>query len=152
MSEPSALVDAPVPTRQKLSAAWAAVMFCYIYADYFELYVPGKLQGMLAGRMEPLGAVNQGLLVGTGVMLMLPSLMILLSLVLPARASRWANIVVGAVYTAIQILVASRSGWSFYVGFGVVEALLTAWVVASAWRWPRSAALAPALVAARAAG
>jgi len=34
-------------------------MSCFIYADYFELYVPGKLQGMLAGRMEPLGAVTQ---------------------------------------------------------------------------------------------
>ena len=44
------LEDVRVPTRYKLSAIWASVMFCYIYGDYFELYVPGKLQGMLAGK------------------------------------------------------------------------------------------------------
>ena len=40
----------------KLSALWASTMFCYIYCDYFELYVPGKLDGMLQGKIGPLGA------------------------------------------------------------------------------------------------
>jgi hypothetical protein len=31
-----ALVDERIPTRTKLSALWASVMFCYVYGDYFE--------------------------------------------------------------------------------------------------------------------
>jgi hypothetical protein len=43
------LEDAKVPIRLKLSALWAALMFCYVYGDYFGLYRPGQLQGMLRG-------------------------------------------------------------------------------------------------------
>ncbi|MEP6938797.1 MAG: DUF6326 family protein [Rudaea sp.] len=132
-----ALEDVSVPTRYKLSAMWVSVMFCYIYADYFELYVPGKLQGMIAGRMDPLGPVTQGVLAGTAAMLALPSLMILLSIALPPRLCRWLNVVVGIVYTLIQLLVISGSGWAFYVAFGILETALTALVVWTAWKWPR---------------
>ena len=65
MAATAALEDVRVPTRYKLSAMWASVMFCYIYVDYFELYVPGKLQGMLDGKIVPLGPVTQGILLAT---------------------------------------------------------------------------------------
>jgi len=138
MTTASALEDVRVPTRYKLSAIWTSVMFCYIYADYFELYVPGKLQGMLAGQMAPLGPVTQSVLLGTATMLALPSLMILLSVALQAPVTRWLNVVVGTVYTAIQIAVVAKSGWSFYIALGVLEATLTALIVWTAWRWPRA--------------
>ena len=137
MTAGSALEDIRVPTRYKLSAIWASVMFCFIYADYFELYVPGKLAGMLSGRMDPLGPVTQGMLVGTGAMLALPSLMILLSVLLAPRLCRWLNIVVGTVYTAIQLLVILGSGWTFYVAYGVLEMVLMTFAVWTAWKWPR---------------
>jgi hypothetical protein len=37
------LDDLKVHVRLKLSSLWAALMFCYLYGDYFGLYVPGKL-------------------------------------------------------------------------------------------------------------
>jgi hypothetical protein len=114
-------------------------MSCFVYADYFELYVPGKLQGMLAGRMDPLGPVSQGMLVGTSAMLAVPSLMIALSVLLPPGPCRWLNLVIGVLYAIIQLLVVSRSGWAFYIGFGLLEAGLMAWVVWTALRWPREA-------------
>ena len=43
----SPLVNVTIPVRAKLSALWAALMFCYVYGDYFGLYVPGKLSGMI---------------------------------------------------------------------------------------------------------
>ena len=46
------LSDPKLPVKPKLSALWTSVMFCYIYADYFELFKPGKLQRMIAGN-EP---------------------------------------------------------------------------------------------------
>lgn len=117
---------------------WASVMFCYIYVDYFELYVPGKLQGMLDGKIAPLGPVTQGVLLATATMLALPSLMIFLSVTLRASMSRWLNIVMGITYTAIQIAVVSGSGWVFYVAIGILEAALTASIVWTAWKWPRA--------------
>jgi hypothetical protein len=131
-----ALEDFQVPVKVKLSALWTAVMFCYVYGDYFGLYVPGQLQGMLAGKMGPLGPTTQGVLLGTSIMLALPGLMVFLSLALKPAMSRWFNIAMGTLYTLIM-LVTMPGAWTFYIFFGVVEVVLTALVVWHAWRWPR---------------
>ena len=130
--------DLRVHVKIKLSALWTSVMFCYIYADYFGLYVPGALQSMLEGQMRPLGPTTQGVLVATSVMLTIPSAMILLSLTLKPAVARWLNIIVGALYTAIILI--TMWGWVFSIFYGVVEVTLTSLVIWSAWRWPRVAA------------
>lgn len=132
------LVDTPVPVKLKLAALWASVMFCYIYADYFGLYVPGALQRMLAGKMDPLGPTTQGVLLGTSIMLAIPSVMIFLSVALRPAVNRWVNVACGALYTLIILLTMWR--WMFYRFFGVVEVALTLLVVWYAWRWPREGA------------
>jgi hypothetical protein len=35
--------DIKIHVKVKISAIWASVMFCYIYADYFGLYVSMEL-------------------------------------------------------------------------------------------------------------
>src|ERR1700736_1855751 len=77
-----AFEDIKVHVRFKLFALWTSVMFFYIYGDYFELYQPGKLQDVIAGRM-PFGAISQGVLLGMAAVMIIPSLMPFLSLVLP---------------------------------------------------------------------
>jgi hypothetical protein len=131
----SRLVDLSVSVRAKLSALWAALMFCYIYGDYFGLYVPGKLNGMINGD-GPIGPVSQSTLVITSLLLAIPGLMVFLSLVLPAVFCRWGNIVLGAFYIVVMALTMPGS-WSFYILLGVLEiaiGLLTIWY---AWSWPR---------------
>lgn len=131
----SRLVDLSVSVRAKLSALWAALMFCYIYGDYFGLYVPGKLNGMINGD-GPIGPVSQSTLVITSLLLAIPGLMVFLSLVLPAVICRWGNIVLGAFYIVVMALTMPGS-WSFYILLGVLEiaiGLLTIWY---AWSWPR---------------
>jgi hypothetical protein len=131
----SRLVDLSVSVRAKLSALWAALMFCYIYGDYFGLYVPGKLSGMINGD-GPIGPVSQSTLVITSLLLAIPGLMVFLSLVLPAAICRWGNIVLGAFYIVVMALTMPGS-WSFYILLGVLEiaiGLLTIWY---AWSWPR---------------
>ena len=138
---PGSLEPAPVPVRIRLSALWISVMFCFIYADYFELYVPDKLPEMLDGEMA-LGDVSQGMLVGTSILMVVPILMIVLSLGLPATTSRVLNIVVGIVYAAIMLLIVSGGPWAFFVLFATVEILLLGAVVWNAWCWPRTPARA----------
>ena len=132
-----ALDDIKIHVRLKLSALWASTVFCYVYGDYFELYVPGKLAGMLAGRMGPLGSVTQGVLVGTSLLLAVPSVMVFLSLVLKAGLCRWINIVLGVFYSLVM-LAAIQGAWNFYLFFGGVEIALTLLIVWYAWTWPRS--------------
>lgn len=130
-----ALEDIKVHVRFKLCALWSSVMFCYIYGDYFELYQPGKLQGMIAGRTA-LGAISQEILLGMATIMVIPSLMAFLSLVLPSAVNRWLNIILGAVYTVIMIL-AIQGSWHFYIFFGLIEIILTALIVWFAWTWPK---------------
>ena len=134
-SRSAALENCRVPTRLKLSALWTSLMFCYVYGDYFGLYVPGKLQGMLEGN-GPIGPVSQGTLVATSILLALPGLMVFLSLALPPRFNRWLNIILGAFYIAVM-LITMPGAWDFYILLGFIEVVLTALIVWYAWRWPK---------------
>ena len=130
-----AFEDIKVHARFKLFALWSSVMFFYIYGDYFELYQPGKLQEIIAGTM-PFGAISQRALLGMAAVMIIPSLMPFLSLVLPAGANRWMNIVFGAVYSVIMMLVI-KGGWHYYVLFGLIEITLTVLIIWYAWTWPK---------------
>lgn len=133
-----ALVDVKVHVKLKLSALWVSVMFCYLYGDYFWLYRPGKLQEMLAGVMSPLGPTTQGVLLGTSVSMAVPALMVYLSLALRPGPNRWANIIVGFIYT-VFVLLTMPGAWAFYIFLGSVDVALTSLVVWHAWSWPRQA-------------
>ena len=130
------LEECKVSVRLKLSALWTSVVFLYIYADYFGLYVPGALKSMLDGQMRPLGATTQGVLLGASLMLAIPSLMIFLTVALRPVWARMLNLVCGVVYSLIILI--TMWGWAFYVLYGVIEITLTALVVWHAWSWPKA--------------
>jgi hypothetical protein len=132
-----AFEDIRVNVKLRLFALWSSVMFFYIYGDYFQLYQPGQLQDMIAGRTA-FGPISQTFLLGISAVMVIPSLMPFLSLALPAGVNRWVNIVSGTLYTVIMIL-AIRGGWHFYIIYGLIEILLTALIVWHAWTWPRQA-------------
>src|SRR5437763_13588307 len=70
----------------------------------------------------------------------IPSLMVFLSLALPARANRWTNIVVAALYVPISIGNVIGEAWVLYFWFAVlVEVALLAVVIPYAWTWPTTA-------------
>lgn len=133
------LEDFKVHVRIKISALWATLMFCYIYADYFELYVPGKLADMMAENIGPLGHVTQAKLIGTAILLAIPTLMIFLSIVLSARIARWASIILGVIYTVVAVATLCAPGaWIFYRIFCAIEILLTVMIIWYAWGWPKA--------------
>ena len=67
------LEDYKINIRIKLSALWTAVMFCYIYGDYFELYVPKKVEELLNGQNMLDSPIK---LLITTIILAIPALMI----------------------------------------------------------------------------
>ncbi len=96
MTRESELDDMKVHVRLKLSLLWAALMFFYIYGDYFGLYVPGQLKGMLEGQ-GPIGPVSEGSLAIVSILTVLPGLMVFLSIVLPPRVNRMVELRNGPV-------------------------------------------------------
>ena len=135
----SQLTDFKLHTKLKLSLLWASTVFCYLYCDYFELYVPGKLDGMLQGN-GLFGTVTQGALVATSVLLAIPSVLVFLSSALNPRTSQVLNVTFGVIYTLLMALLAFQADWYFYKFFAALEALLTSLVVWYAWTWPKTAA------------
>lgn len=139
--EATRLEDPKVPVRLKLSALWTAIMFCYVYGDFWGLYRPGNLREILDG-IGPLGPTSQASLVAVSVLVAVPALMVFLSLVLPPTVARWLNILVAAALTAL--IVATLPGaWAFYVLMSTIEIVLQLCIVGYAWRWPRSPARDP---------
>ena len=94
---------------------------------------------MLEGRLA-VGPATQGVLLGTAILMAIPSVMVFLSLTLRANANRWVNIILGAIYTVIM-LITMPGAWIFYVFLGIVEVALTALIVWYAWNWPKQEAI-----------
>ena len=130
------LTDPPLPQRLKLSASWASLTFCYLYGDYFGLYKPNKLQHMLDGA-GPMGPISQASLLCVALLLAIPGLMVLLSLVLPARSGRWVHIAL-ALFFAAFVAITVPGAWWFYLAYSAIEILLCVLIVWWAWTWPRT--------------
>ena len=130
------LEDIKVPVKLKLAALWASVMFVYVYVDILGLFKPGFIEDILAGVVWEF-EITQTWAVGALVLMTIPSLMVFLSLALPARANRWTNIVVAALYVPVSIFNVIGEAWVFYFWSAViVEVALLALVIRYAWTWP----------------
>ena len=137
MNHTNKLEDFKVNIKIKLAALWTSVMFCYIYEDYFELYVPKKVERIISG--ENFLSSPMTLFAGA-LLLIIPALMIFLSIVLISKLSRLLNIIFGTLYTALMLWIASNYSdkWlTFAVLFAIVESIITAIIVWYAWKWPR---------------
>lgn len=129
--------DYKINVKLMLSALWASVMFLYIYGDYFELYVPGKVESLLNGQNNLNTPFK--LLLAT-IILTLPSLMIVLSLMIKPKWNRVLNISIGIFLTLFTLLVgvSSFSEWRmFYVILSFLESVITTIIVWKAWHWPK---------------
>ena len=127
------LDDVKVNVKWKISALWGALMFLFIYADYFASLQPEHLE---------LIEITQGLLLFGAISMTIPSVMIFLSLFLKPNINRWANIVLGIVYTGLIIstLISFEEPWAYFIFYSVVEFALTLLIVWYAWKWPKQEA------------
>lgn len=126
--------DVKINVKLKLSALWAALMLLYLYADHFSLFRMGQIEEMISGRIGPF-PVTQGSLLAFSILMMIPAVMVFLSLTLKPTVSRWANIILGVLYTFVNISNLIGETWVYYIVFGVVEIVLTLLIVWYAWKW-----------------
>jgi Family of unknown function (DUF6326) len=145
----SAREDLRMPVQAKLAAAWTSLMFLYIYVDYFHLYKPGAIDQIRGGVIFGLD-ITPTLLTIFLALIAIPALMVMLSMTLPARVNRAINLVVATLYIPVSVFnaVGESWDWAFFYGLSIgLEVLLLAFILRSAWTWPRRTA-SPATLAA----
>jgi hypothetical protein len=139
MSNRPNLQDFQINVKFKLSALWASVMFCYIYGDYFSLYVPGQIEGLMKGE-SGVGETTPFKLVLFALLMAIPSIMIFLSLALKPTINRILNVVFGLFFTAIMVLIifTIKNPWmNFNIVLAVIESIITVLIIGYAWKWPK---------------
>lgn len=134
------LTNYKVNIKIKLAALWTALMFLYIYADFFQLMTPKKLEKMI-DLQTPMGPTSPEILVIFSVILIIPSLMIFLSVFLKPQINKWLNICIAALYASMSILIIVStlgSEWhTFYILFNLIEVFVFAMIIYQAWNWSK---------------
>ncbi len=133
------LQDQPMPVPAKLAAAWTSFMFLYAYVDILNFYKPGTVADILDGRVFEFD-ISQTFSTSALALMAVPIFMVVLSMALPARLARIANLVVAAVYVPVTAFNVAGESWLFFYGLGVVlELILLGFIVRWAWTWPQTA-------------
>ncbi|MCT4204284.1 hypothetical protein HZP44_05425 [Elizabethkingia anophelis] len=131
------LEDSKIDVKIKLATLWASVTLCYLYGDYFELYVPGKVKGLIDGH----NLLNDPRkLLGASLLLAIPAVMVGLSVILNPKLNRLFNLIFGTLFTLIMLLIAITplDSWRmFYVFLALTESAITILIVLYAWKWPK---------------
>ena len=126
--------------KARLSTLWIFATLNYLYCDVVTLMDSRQLKGFLAGNVGGLD-VSQAFLLAAGALVEIPIAMVLLSRILDGRSNRWANVVAGAVMTAVQLAsLFAKTPAPYYVFFSAFEIGATAAIVWLAWRWRGSGA------------
>jgi hypothetical protein len=91
----------------------------------------------MSGHMGPF-LVAQGSLLAASILMIIPAVMVFLSLTLKSKVDRWANILLGMLYTFVNISNLIGETWAYYILSGAVELVLTFLIIwyASKWRNP----------------
>ena len=128
--------DFPINVKLIISSLWVAVMFCYVYGDYIQIYVPG----ILADAME-VSSAKEGIQIeffAVALLMSIPSLMIFLTLVLKPNINRWLNIIIPVLYIILLVAVNLETTWVYYLFLTAIEILLSITTVWYAWNWPKT--------------
>ena len=138
------LEDVKINVKIKLAALWVTLMFFYLYADVLAFYQPGHIEDVISGEVVGI-QINQVFLLGSAMLMAIPSVMVFLSLALKAKANRWTNIILGIFHagvllTTMFIPVEAEETWIYYIFYMIVEALFIALIVWHAWKWPKQEA------------
>ncbi len=115
-------------TKGALTALWIYVLLNMLFRDIHELGRPGMLAEMMNNSPPEI------LLVASAFVLQLLIGMVALTPVLPAKFSRWANLVMGALGIPLLLVSTMINDADDYVFLGF-ELLAMLAIVIVAWRW-----------------
>ena len=124
---------APLDVRIRLAALWTATMLIVAFVDIFQFYRADIRAQIEGGRIMDF-EIGQGFMLAIVGYVIIPTMMIVLSVMLQRRANRIANIVVPLVF-AVTIVGAAIGEWGYYLLASAVELGLLAIIVTLAVKW-----------------
>ncbi len=117
-------------TRIILAGLWIAFMLNNLWGDVLTIFTGDVILGEIDG-----AKFTQGMALGIAILMVTPILMVVLSLVLPQSANRWANIIVAGFWFLFN-LAGLRTYPGHYDKFLLVVSMvfnvITVWY---AWKW-----------------
>ena len=124
--------------RIKLSALWTALMLTYLLGDVLRIFSGDFIAGEM-GEMGEMGGmqITQEMYLGLAILMVIPVVMVFLSLTLPHKANRWANIILAIFFFGFNLvgLPTYPSAYDkFLIIVGLVFNMLTVWY---AWKWSK---------------
>lgn len=130
------LQEYKINVKLKLAALWTSFMFLYIYVDYFALYMPDKIEGILQGKIFVFD-ISQGFIMTALGLASIPMLMIFLSLALPAKTNRLVNVVLAMIHIPYMLFNLAGEAWAHMWFAAALEVVLLLLIIRYAWTWPR---------------
>ena len=129
------LEDEKVGVRLRISALWVAMLLLFAYGDIFGFFAPGQIEEVMGGEISGI-EITQVFLIAVSVYIAIACAMVALSLVVPPRVCRWANIVLPALYI-VSIVVSAIGESAYFVVLSISEIALLLLLIRYAWTWPR---------------
>jgi hypothetical protein len=122
-----------------LSTLWIVAVVNYFYCDLLTLMDPHILSQFLTGTVGGM-QVSQQFLLASAVFMEISMSMILMSFVLPRKASRVVNVVAASVTTLVQLATLfTGTPTAYYLFFSVIETGCTVAILVLALRWKATA-------------
>jgi hypothetical protein len=132
------LTDNRTDTKVVLAGMWTAMLFIFAYVDIFAFWRADVIQGALDGEVAGQGiTINQAFLAGATGFILIPTLMIVASVVLRAGINRKLNIVVSIAYAVAIAALCIGETWVYYLLGSAIEVILLLAIARTAWAWPR---------------
>ncbi len=121
--------------KKKLSILWVARMLTGIQGDVIRFFEPGILEDIIAGTLDV--PLTEEMLAVMAIMMLVPIFMVYLSLELPYKANRWANIIVAVAFIVIDGIgfIIPRPLYENIMGIGYV--VFCALIVWYSWKWTK---------------
>lgn len=130
------LQDSKVDEKVVLSGLWISMLFVFAYVDIFGFWRTDVIKGALAGTIPGAGlGIDQTFLSLATVYILVPSLMVVVSLLAPASLNRIVNIIVSLLYVASIAATVVGETWVYYILGSVVEVVLLLAIARVAWTW-----------------
>ena len=119
-----------VDTRIILSGLWVALMLTYLLGDVLRIFSGDFESGKLARGFQ----ATQGTWLLIAIIMLVPIVMVVLTLILPYPAARWANIIIAILVVVFNLLGLPYKGAydNFLILVSFVFNALTIWY---AWQW-----------------
>lgn len=132
------LQNSTVNEKIVLSGLWTSMLFVFAYVDIFGFWRQDVINGALVGEVPGTGlTIDQTFLALATVYILVPSLMIVASLLIPAKVNRATNIIVSLLYLVSIVALVIGESWIYYILGSIVEIVLLAAIVYVAWMWQK---------------